>query len=591
MAQLPLTRALQVQVANAPNAPMPQVAFGEREAGVALQAQARYQGAVGDVIDRMTRTVFGMAGEMSQRAGLQFSAENPLTPEQLQAMAKGDMSTVQLGSPLNVFNSAVRKARAIELSGHAEIEGRDQLMQLLDAAGRGEVSTQQVRDQITALTNGYSQSLAQVDPEASYKFRASMAAVGGRVIEKTAEIDGQRRFLANKAKFDTELRNVVKTIETAATTKMPIDPKTGKELSFNAFRQAVQEGFTNNAVAILGPNGAAPYINQLNKEMDNAIVNSIAQYLNIDPSFANSGNGIERLLRGDAGSASNAFQTLSADDQNKVRAAYRTGKVQRREDAAQARAEGERFNAMQSYEMIAEFYLPSTTPARKKEIGLQLASRRAISVSQLQTFLNPEILPGDPVVFAKIETNIENGAYADRKVLEIAAQMAGMNGEQTAKLLSKWTAGPKQTEQEKSARSMLRRQSGVPDVLSTFAKDNERQKITKLNGLYAVFDDLKTQAMDANPNVMPDFMELARQAQIKYEETTGNEKLEQAVLASINSSIQFIIKETKDDKLKTKLAGIEVNADMNTDDLLRSGLINTDLKRRIDAELRKLRNR
>lgn len=98
MAELPTTRELQVRVANAPNAPMPQVNFGERQAaGLEFRAQAQYQGAVGDVLDRMTRSVFGVANEMSQRAGLQFSAENPLTPEQLTAMAKGDMSTVQLG--------------------------------------------------------------------------------------------------------------------------------------------------------------------------------------------------------------------------------------------------------------------------------------------------------------------------------------------------------------------------------------------------------------------------------------------------------------------------------------------------------------
>jgi hypothetical protein len=592
MAELPTTREFQVQVANAPNAPMPQVSFGERQAaGLEYRAQAQFQGTMGDVLDRMTRTVFGMANEMSQRAGLQFSAENPLTPEQLTAMAKGDMSTVQLGSPLNVFNSAVRKARAIELSGHAEIEGRDRLMKLVDAAGRGEISTQEVRDQITALTNGYSQSIAKVDPEASYKFRASMGAVGGRVIEKTAELDAQRRFLTNKAKFDTEMRNVVKTIEIAATTKMPIDPETGKEISFNAFRQAVQQGFTNNAVAILGPVGAAQYVNQINKEMDNAIVNSIAQYLNVDPSFANAGNGIERLLRGDAGSASNAFQTLAADDQNKVRAAYRTAKVQRKEDAAQAREEGERLNVLQSYKMIGEFFLPSTTPARKKEIGLELFEKRAISVSQLPTFLDPEIKPGDPITFAKIENNVELGIYRDRTEIENDAQIAGMNGQQVARLVSKWAAGPKQTEEEKNARSSLRRQAGVPDVLSSFASDTERQKVLKLNELFAVFDDLKKKAMTANPNIMPDFMKLAEDAQVLYEKTTATKKAEEATIAAITNAIQFDIKNTKDKAVINKLSNIEVTVDMNTEDLLRSGLITAELKRRIDQELRKLRNR
>jgi hypothetical protein len=166
-----------------------------------------------------------------------------------------------------------------------------------------------------------------------------------------------------------------------------------------------------------------------------------------------------------------------------------------------------------------------------------------------------------------------------------------MNGQQVARLVSKWAAGPKQTEEEKNARSSLRRQAGVPDVLSSFANDSERQKVVKLNQLFTVFDDLKKKAMTANPNVMPDFMQLAKDAQVVYEETTGNAKAEQATIAAITNSIQYDIKNTKDEKLKAKLSNIEVTTDMNTDDLLRSGMITPELKRRIDQELRKLRNR
>ena len=128
MAELPLVQGFRTQIQNAPAAAMPQVTFGERNPQIALESQARYQGAVGEVLDRMSRAVFGVASDMSQRAGLQFAAENPMTPEQLQAMSKGDMSQVSLGSPLNVFNAAVRKARAFEVSAHAEAEARDQLI-------------------------------------------------------------------------------------------------------------------------------------------------------------------------------------------------------------------------------------------------------------------------------------------------------------------------------------------------------------------------------------------------------------------------------------------------------------------------------
>jgi hypothetical protein len=389
MAELPTTREFQVQVANAPNAPMPQVSFGERQAaGLEYRAQAQFQGTMGDVLDRMTRTVFGMANEMSQRAGLQFSAENPLTPEQLTAMAKGDMSTVQLGSPLNVFNSAVRKARAIELSGHAEIEGRDKLMTLVSAAGRGEISTQEVRDQITALTNGYSQSIAKVDPEASYKFRASMGAVGGRVIEKTAEVEAQRRVLANKVKLDRDYSNMQKAVELAVTTKMPIDEATGKEIPVDAFVDALKQNFINNAVAIVGPAGAASFIGRINEDMATTKINSVAQYISTDPQFSKDPNAVQRLLRGDAGSATNAYQSLLPDDKAKVIAAYMTADAQnytlqkRRQEAG---AESNRRN----FTNLFVQYSTEEDPAAKTALKAKMLQHPALTYDQAKELVSP----------------------------------------------------------------------------------------------------------------------------------------------------------------------------------------------------------
>ena len=389
MAELPTTREFQVQVANAPNAPMPQVSFGERQAaGLEYRAQAQFQGTMGDVLDRMTRTVFGMANEMSQRAGLQFSAENPLTPEQLTAMAKGDMSTVQLGSPLNVFNSAVRKARAIELSGHAEIEGRDRLMKLVDAAGRGEISTQEVRDQITALTNGYSQSIAKVDPEASYKFRASMGAVGGRVIEKTAEVEAQRRVLANKVKLDRDYSNMQKAVELAVTTKMPIDEATGKEIPVDAFVDALKQNFINNAVAIVGPAGAASFIGRINEDMATTKINSVAQYISTDPQFSKDPNAVQRLLRGDAGSATNAYQSLLPDDKAKVIAAYMTADAQnytlvkRRQEAG---AESNRRN----FTNLFVQYSTEEDPVARANLKVKMLQHPALTYDQAKELVSP----------------------------------------------------------------------------------------------------------------------------------------------------------------------------------------------------------
>ena len=436
MAELPTTRELQVRVANAPNAPMPQVNFGERQAaGLEYRGQAQYQAAVGDVLDRMTRSVFGVANEMSQRAGLQFSAENPLTPEQLTAMAKGDMSTVQLGSPLNVFNSAVRKARAIEISGHAEIEGRDKLMTLVNAAGRGEVSTQEVRDQITALTNGYSQSIAQIDPEASYKFRASMAAVGGRVIEKTAEVEAQRRLLANKVKLDRDYSNMQKAVELAVTTKMPIDEATGKEIPVDAFVDALKQNFINNAVAIVGPAGAASFIGRINEDMATTKINSVAQYISTDPQFSRDPNAVQRLLRGDAGSATNAYQSLLPDDKAKVIAAYMTADAQNYTLVKRRQEAGAESNKRAFTNLFVQYSL-TEDPAAKAEMKVKLLQHPALTYDQAKELVAPPKSSESGKII--VDGLVRNGQITTEEQLYAAGKEYGVYDSDLGKTFDKY---------------------------------------------------------------------------------------------------------------------------------------------------------
>lgn len=436
MAELPTTRELQVRVANAPNAPTPQVSFGERQAaGLEYRAEAQYQGAVGDVLDRMTRSVFGVANEMSQRAGLQFSAENPLTPEQLTAMAKGDMSTVQLGSPLNVFNSAVRKARAIEISGHAEIEGRDKLMTLVNAAGRGEISTQEVRDQITALTNGYSKSIAQIDPEASYKFRASMAAVGGRVIEKTAEVEAQRRLLANKVKLDRDYENMQKAVELAVTTKMPIDEATGKEIPVDAFVDALKQNFINNAVAIVGPAGAASFIGRINEDIATVKINSVAQYISTDPQFSRDPNAVQRLLRGDAGSATNAYQSLLPDDKAKVIAAYMTADAQNYTLQKRRQEAGAQSNKRQFTDLFVRYSL-TEDPAARAAMKVELLQHPALTYDQAKELVSPPKSSESGKII--VDGLVRNGQITTEEQLYAAGNQYGVYDADLGKTFDKY---------------------------------------------------------------------------------------------------------------------------------------------------------
>jgi len=461
MAELPLVQGFRVQAQNAPAAATPQVTFGERNPQIAYEAEARYQGTVGEVLDRMSRAAFGVASEFSQQAGLQFAAENPLTAEQLQAMSKGDMSQVSLGSPFNVFNAAVRKARAFEVSAHAEAEARDQLIKLMQRAEMGELSTDQVRGQIAALTNGYGGAIAKIDPDASFKYRASMAAVGGRVIEKTAELEGQKRIIANTVKVQRMRDNMLQEIALASTTKMPIDPATGKEMPVTQYIDALKQNFLTNATALVGTASAAQYAARLDNEVNTATVNAVAQSISTDPQFSGRPDAVQRLLRGDAGSASNAFQSLLPDDKAKVIAAYMTADAQKYTLQQRAKAQGEE-GGKRNYTRLFVQYSLETDPERKAQLQVQLLQHPSLTLEQAKELTGPSKTSEEGK--AIVESLIRNGQITTEDQLWKAGQEYAVYGKDMGQMFSKYL-GLYATVDGSYVKAKLRQAANVPEGL------------------------------------------------------------------------------------------------------------------------------
>ncbi len=111
------------------------------------------------------------------------TVEVSLTDEQLQAAKMGDLGAMKSGGALNIFDQAVRKARSFELSSTFEAEARSQMANMLTAVETGKATTEQVQNKLSTMMDGFSRSLAQVDPEASLKFRATSAPRCGATCE------------------------------------------------------------------------------------------------------------------------------------------------------------------------------------------------------------------------------------------------------------------------------------------------------------------------------------------------------------------------------------------------------------------------
>ena len=358
MAELPRITGGRAQIAGIPNVALPEVSFGGIETNVAYQQQAQYQGQIAQVLDRMSGTVFGMAGQMSQRAGLQFAAENPLTAEQLAAMSRGDVSEIDMGSPLNVYNSAIRKARALEVSGHAEIEARDKMAELLQRAETGEVDTQYIRDQLTAVTNGYSEAIAQIEPDAAYKFRASMATTGNQVLERAGRIDSQRRMASNVVKLQRDFTNRVKMIETYMSNERPIDGDTGQPIPMEDLIDAEVQNFINSTMAIVGADKAVQMGQELMGAVNAAKVNVITNaVINNDRQIGgNFLTAVTRLQNGNAGIYSDIYNSMTLQERAAMRNELRSQSMQIEQAQDRARGLAKERDAQTVRQLVSDIY-------------------------------------------------------------------------------------------------------------------------------------------------------------------------------------------------------------------------------------------
>jgi hypothetical protein len=273
MAELIRTQGYRTQVQGVPGAATPSVSFGQRRPEIAFQAQANYQNNIAQAIDRMSNTLFGLSEVFGQEAGQQYVAENRITEQQLKDMVAGKIDPELVsGSPMNVFSAAVRKARAIEVSGHVLAEGRKLANDLMIQAEEGKVDTQTATSNLSSFIDNAGSSLAQIDPDASLRFRANMATIGSTVIDKVAQVELKRRQATNRAKMDLSYEHTLNAINAYLSADDP-------NIDVYEVMGAIEGSFYNEAAVMLSPAAAEGYRTEFRKDIERLKLNLVAGYV------------------------------------------------------------------------------------------------------------------------------------------------------------------------------------------------------------------------------------------------------------------------------------------------------------------------
>ena len=482
-----------MQIANVGGVPMQQVQpRGVDYVGPRAEAQAA--GTLAQALDRMSSSLFQQAGELRQQEGLEFVATNPITPEQLEAAKNGDVSTLELSkNPISIFGQAVRKARALELSSHFEIEGRNELVKLLSDIEAGTATSEQVQGKIATLTEGFGKSLSQVDPEAAYKFRATMATHGNTVLKTAYETELKREKNKRMAKFDMDFDNGIRLLETTVAQH----PEQLEQLA-SVFRQNVMQ-----QSVLLGDAGLQKeYSTKFETALRNAKINAVTKAITDDVYMVNPVDTLNRIRQGDIGNLSPVLQQMITNDFDavaKVTANYMVAVNQREQLAKDADAAAKREGQNQAFNLLEQIFpLPEGDPRRKALIDrLNALPPGSVPIGTLKDLLDPG-KEGNPAV----EFNALNGIF--QGTINTAGQiynMPGLNGPQKIRLLKTLNSEDRR-DQAELARG-LNKLAGINVTGGVVVLDPKGAEFARLNELRARSVEIQAAALREGKVVMP----------------------------------------------------------------------------------------
>jgi hypothetical protein len=482
-----------MQIANVGGVPMQQVQpRGVDYVGPRAEAQAA--GTLAQALDRMSSSLFQQAGELRQQEGLEFAATNPITPEQLEAAKNGDVSSLELSkNPISIFGQAVRKARALELAGHFEQEGLNELNKLLSDVEAGIVTSEQVTNKIASFSKGWDKTLSEVNPEAAFKFKATMATHGNTVLKASYEAELKRAKNQRIAKFDLNFDNVVRLLETTVTQE---------PANIDAFADVFRQNVMQQSLLLGDAALQKEYSTKFETALRNAKINAVTKAITDDVYMVNPVDTLNRIREGDIGNLSPVLQQMITNDFDavaKVTANYMVAVNQREQLAKDADAAAKREGQNQAFNLLEQIFpLPEDDPRRKALIDrLNALPPGSVPIGTLKDLLDPG-KEGNPAV----EFNALNGIF--QGTINTAGQiynMPGLNGPQKIRLLKTLNSEDRR-DQAELARG-LNKLAGINVTGGVVVLDPKGTEFARLNELRARSVEIQAAALREGKVVMP----------------------------------------------------------------------------------------
>ena len=525
MADLPLIQPGRVQIDGVPQAALVTVTPPQIDR-IGLRVAGQSMGNIGQVLDRLSTQLFQRAGDLAEEVGQRYVADNPVTLEQLEAAKTGDTTPLMnRAGGGTIFQKVVAKARAIELSSHFEAEGRSELVKLLAAVETGQATSTDVQNSIATMTEGYTAALRGVDPEATLKFRATMATHGNTVLKAAYETEAKRAQAERLSKFEIDFGNSLELMRATVEQGYWLDPQSNKPRSIDELVDVFVQNIETSSVFNADPKQRPVFVKAFKEAVAEAKIDAVVKVVTSDE-YLNAGpDGLERIRRGDVGKMSIVFQGMLEKDKAKVRAEFQTANNQRESLQKQKLDDEKRVNEQRSIDLLERIYrLPETSQARRDLITeLTAIPNNGVPIGTLKDLLAPNQGESN----ARVQFNLLQGIYdgtinSPEQIWSFVGK--GLTGKDAVSALKLMTGEGRRDEAE-LARG-LNKLAGINVTGGVVVLDPKGAEFQRLNRLRARATEIQAAAQRDGKVMMPS--QIIDQLTRETEQARNSEQAKQA---------------------------------------------------------------
>jgi hypothetical protein len=361
----------------------------------------------------MTNFVYEQGITEAQRKAQKYAVQNPLTKSQIDT-ALGTGQGLQVPGAGRIFQQTYEKAQASLLSTELQIEGKKKLAAVTTAIEAGmPIDLRSIETEINDMIDGFSSTVMALDPDTGLRFKASMATAGSAIFEKAAA----QAIKMQREQLDAEFANAVEisapVLEAIVAKSGAIDAETGQPVDIERLIDLERQPFLES-VRLTGSN---KHLLEFNKAVAKAKQGALVNFMSDREEVPDAAAAIQRINKGDFGSLTPVFKSLSRAEKDAVRDTVMKSYASEYTALQQTQQLEENQKKEQWTALSLEFIRPNTGNTRKRQIVNEGVALGQITLQQAQDMLKPPGATTDGALYNQLYDMIKRGQITSQQQL------------------------------------------------------------------------------------------------------------------------------------------------------------------------------